>query len=330
MFFYAIGIDHNNASLEIREAAIRKKAQVSDYLTRIKQADIAALFTCNRVEIYGIADNYDEAKSIDKSLRILFPDIFKDAYLLLGRDEVFKHGVRLALGLESYLRGEYQIFLQIENWARKESLTYELRAFWNEIMSVSKYIRKASGLDENTINIADLIFADIAKRSEGEKSKDIIVVGTGKIADLIADRAPDWAAISFVARKKRKKAQAFAKKVNGKAFLPDEIRDRLGCADALISATSSPHYIFDKSYFAGLKRNRQEPLYIYDAAVPRDIEPAAADVDAVSIVDIEDIVYRCNSGNELIKTRLERAENLSEKAISAYRVNDENTNRVKA
>lgn len=330
MFFYVIGIDYKQAPLKMREAAIRKKAVISDYLYRLKQGSVAVLFTCNRVEIYGIADDYGEAKDIEDSLKSLFPDIFKDAYVLLGREDVFKHGLKLASGLESRLRGEFQVLLQIENWLGREGFPNSLRALWNDIILSAKYIRQTAGLSENTVNIADVIFEEIAYRLKSKRGADIIVVGTGKIADLIAGRAPDWARISFVARKKRKKAEVFARKVGGEALLPKDMQERLAYADALISATSSPHYALRKDHFNGLDGKRQKPLYVYDVAVPRDVEPAVAELDFVSILDIGRIIDKWVSQNQWLAARLEKAAGLAEKIIAAHRREYEDTHRIQA
>ena len=60
-------------------------------------------------------------------------------------------------------------------------------------------------------------------------------------------------------------------------------------ADIFISATSSPHYIFGKSYFKDVALRRVHQLYVYDLALPRDIEPEVAGIDGILLNNLEDL-----------------------------------------
>ncbi len=111
MTFYLIGIDYKTVPYEIREAAYRIQRHIIEYWRRSKAA---VLITCNRIEIYGVAPSRSEAKSLTEGFRHHFGNYFKDAYAYYGREEVFKHGLRLACGLESQLKGEIQILHQLE------------------------------------------------------------------------------------------------------------------------------------------------------------------------------------------------------------------------
>lgn len=58
----------------------------------------------------------------------------------------------------------------------------------------------------------------------------------------------------------------------------------------VISATASPGLILDASLIRRcLKQRRHQPMFMVDLAVPRDIDPAAADVEDVYLYTVDDL-----------------------------------------
>jgi glutamyl-tRNA reductase len=69
----------------------------------------------------------------------------------------------------------------------------------------------------------------------------------------------------------------------------DEFPLHLAGADVVVASTASPHPIVSKQMVADALRTRAKnrPLYMIDIAVPRDIEPAAGDLDGVYLFDLD-------------------------------------------
>lgn len=319
MTFYLIGIDYKTVSYEIREAAHRIQRDIIVYWQYSSTAGrTAVLVTCNRIEIYGIALSRDEAIALTESFKYHFRDYFKDAYVRYGREEIFRHGLRLACGLESQLKGEIQILQQLELWVGSKDFPLLLRELWSPVIKEAKIIRAKSSLDNDTVNVANIVLNELQKNITFNKDTEILVIGTGKVATLIAEKRPEGVHLLFVARKRRSKAKRLADMTNGDALLPEEIPRRLVTVDAVISATSSPHYILFARDFIEALNVRSRPLYIYDLAVPHDV---ALDVYRIPFVEIQDLddLARAFSQNRNIARRLELAEELIQEKVHEYR-----------
>src|SRR5690606_31319922 len=70
----------------------------------------------------------------------------------------------------------------------------------------------------------------------------------------------------------------------------DQLREVLPRADILISSTASPDHIISVADIRqALKKRRHRPMFLVDIAVPRDIEPACAELDDVYLYSIDDL-----------------------------------------
>ena len=308
MNFYYLGIDHKRAALNLREEAYRIRGKIDFFLKHI-MTNAAAVFTCNRVEIYGVVEDRHFANKAINLFRKHFPEIFSEAYTEDGNHGTLRHALRLASGLESQIIGEREILEQLNSWAIRLSGEPQLQIFWNRIILAATEIRKTSGLDRDNSDIAEIILNDLSKKQK------IVVVGTGKVADLFAQNRTEGTEMIFVARKKHKRAKQLARKAGGTAVLIDNLSDVAKDADVLISATSSPHYVVTLEQMFEINRIRQKDLYVFDLAVPRDIEPGAENIPGIYVTNIDDLSVNFDRQNVKLLPRIERAELLIENKI---------------
>jgi len=323
MISYLIGIDYKRTPLDIREKAYRGREDITGYWKLVNPGRTAILVTCNRIEIYGVADSLDEAEYFHKRFVGFFSDNFINAYVLYGDEDIFIHGVRLASGLESQLKGEFQIMRQLEAWLNKESFPKALTWIWKDIVDEARKIRQKAGLGQNAINIADLLFQDLIVRLKNRDKPRIMVIGTGKIAELIAERKPPSAYLAFVARKNHFKAEQLSRSVNGEVLPPEDISERLIDVDAVICATSSPHYVLTASHFNKARSIRRKAVYIYDLAVPQDVDPDVSKINFNVILDSSAIIDNTFGRDIHLKEKIRLAEQLVEETIDRYRRKNE-------
>jgi glutamyl-tRNA reductase len=62
-------------------------------------------------------------------------------------------------------------------------------------------------------------------------------------------------------------------------------------------------------------------LYLYDAAVPRDIDPAVGGLDGIELRDLDGLAYIFNAHNESISGSIYLAEYLAEETVIEYERN---------
>lgn len=289
MNFFYLGIDHKTVPIDIREAAYGKRKEISAFWEDRASGQTAMLSTCNRFEIYGVAQDAFEAKARIDIFKSRFGKLFNSSYFIYGSDNVFRHLVRLAAGLESQIKGESQISAQLSSWAGQESFPEKLATMTYDALLLSHEIRSASGLKLHENNIATLLYEYILKMNDSDDLLNIVVAGTGNIARLFADYKPKETRLYFAAHKNIFKAHKLAEQSQGHALLLRDLPELLLKTDILISATSSPHRIFSKDYFSRIAALREKELRIYDLAVPRAVDPEAKNIDGIILNNIDDL-----------------------------------------
>jgi len=96
----------------------------------------------------------------------------------------------------------------------------------------------------------------------------------------------------------------------------DALPDELERADVVVSSTASPHAIIGPEELAAVRQGR--PLLVIDLAVPRDVDPACAGVDGVTLLDM-DALQRAVRGNLSVRqAEAVRAEAIVEDEIQTF------------
>ena len=305
MVLYLIGIDYKSAPISIRESVHKARNEIVDFWKNTGE-EKAVLFTCNRIELYGASENVFQITDILDLFYSRFSALFERSYVRLGTRRVIEHMLRLSCGLESQVKGEEEVLAQLDSWVNEYSFPWILRNIWKEVLIRAEDIRIRSGIEEKSSNIAEIIF----KRLIESRKKDIVIVGTGKIARLFSENKPAGINLHFVARKKHKRAKQLARWSEGKAVLLDDLRELLLRADAVISATSSPHYVLKKEHFVDITEKRIEPLDLYDLAMPRDIEPAVQNISGISLKNLDDLDQLFRGYAKTLEENIKSAESL--------------------
>ena len=123
------------------------------------------------------------------------------------------------------------------------------------------------------------------------RSASVVVLGAGEMAELTVEalRKRGVEKIRVINRTRyraQKLAQRWGAEFSTYLFLQQALRE----ADVVISSTSAPHIVVDASMIRSAMQARPErPLVLMDIAVPRDIDPEAADVPHVKLFDIDSL-----------------------------------------
>lgn len=304
MILYLIGIDHSTASLPLRERFYHQRKDMEMFWKGRGQTVLFS--TCNRIEIYAVAENGDQAIQYMQDFHQRFPVFARNAYMRLGVHEVIRHALELAVGMRSQLKGEEQIREQLIHWIERDVPQGFLRIVWDKVIDACGELRSRSGLAAVSYDVARLVFDDIHMRV-GHKVKqyEIVVLGTGKVASICAvNRQPDMQ-IHFVSRKRQSRARVCAQKTGGKAMDLEELKTVIMHVDALITATGSPHYVLKEKWFDEIDLScRQTPLLIYDLAFPRDVDPLITKNEMVKLQNLDDLKCFFSQCNHRIETEI--------------------------
>ena len=300
MNLIAVGTNHKYSPVEIREKlSFFKKGLKKALISLAGFAGVKAiviLSTCNRVELYASTQDTDtgiktlkaflSAHHHQGSLRIE-PYL----YTYIGK-EAIRHLFQVSAGLDSQIIGESQILEQVR-FAFGEARTVEaadrlLDTIFAHAMRVSLRVRQESGIAKGKVSIASIIAGLIKTRYGCIKNKRILIIGVGKISELITRYIKDEGAKTvFIANRTYAKAWQLARCMGAEVVRFDRLKEKLLDTDIIISATASPHFILKKEDLRDIKN----PLLIIDLAVPRDVDPQVKYMQGISLFCLDDLDF---------------------------------------
>lgn len=295
-----VGLSHKSAPLEVRESVSFLGSQLSQALPPLRDrvGEAVILSTCNRTEIYAVTDDTDAASDSvmrfvadyhELSLDSVAPHIYSRA----GADAV-RHLFSVAGGLDSMIVGESQILGQVRESLRAATEANAAKAssvrLFHNALRVGRRVRQETGIGRNPLSIS-YAGVRLAQRVLGNLSdKRALLIGAGEAGSLIA-RALRTVGIGdlMIANRTTERAQELASYLNGRVVPFDQIDDALIDADIALAATDSPSYIVTRRTAAGLRRRADKPLFAFDLAIPRDIDPAITELGDVRLFNIDDL-----------------------------------------
>ena len=289
------GIDFVHAPLEKREAVSLVRGQVQALLPRIAaREDVAGcvlLATCNRTELYLHAA---EGAAPDP-LAVLaeaaeFDDAAYRAYSVTRTGEdVVRHLMHVAAGMESQIFGDDQIVSQVKGAAAlaREAGTADgvLDTLFRRAVTAGKRVRTETRLTGVPASAAEVGARRAAQFFGSLAGRRAVVIGNGEMGRLAAATL---------------RAQGCAVTVTLRSYHHGETVVPAGCdtwpydtrcevldgADLAVSATTSPHFTLTAAQVAAM---RQPPRLLLDLAMPRDIEQAVAGDGRVTLLNLDDL-----------------------------------------
>ena len=300
MKFACLGLNHRTTPVEVRECFSIANSRLAERGAELKQLDsidqCLVLSTCNRMEIYFCSNNL--AQSID-DIRACF---MKERQGLECKDGYFyeytgmeaaRHLCRVLSGLDSMVLGETQIFGQVKEAYRlalEAGLTGGiLNKIFQKSFSIGKQVRRSTSINAGATSIG-AVAVELSERIFGElEGSQVLILGAGEMSRVTAQSLKSRGAQSiFVANRTHERAVELAKSVEGEAIRYEQWIEYLKRIDIVIAATSSPHYIITRELLEPLREARKyRSLFLIDISVPRNVDPAAADIDEVYVYDID-------------------------------------------
>jgi glutamyl-tRNA reductase len=328
MKLFVAGISHKTAPVEVREQLAVQRDELVDlahYLKWFAHLDeIVLLSTCNRVEIYGTTlQSIDRIKS---ALQFLSPEpVDLDPHIYVHQDaEAARHLFRVTAGLESMILGETEITGQIKHayeTMREAGLTGPVfnRLFQKAFQS-TKEIRTRTAIGRGTVSIKSAAVELIEKAFSDELAdKSVMVIGAGEMAERCVQLLVKKGVGSiFVSSRSFERAIDLTNRYGGDAvcfgYCLFEMRD----VDVVVVATSSGQTLLALDDIENLmKARRNRPLLLIDLSVPRNIDPAASQLENVTLYNIDDLEALARQGAQARARELATCHQIIETHVAA-------------
>jgi glutamyl-tRNA reductase len=310
-----IGASHKTASLALRERMSLPEGRAASLLGELVRAvevhEAVAISTCNRTELYLVANDPVDAESLALSALarqagIRPTELLGNLYSLRGTDAV-RHLFKVAAGLDSMIIGESEIQGQVRRayeLALVEGTTGPItNRLFRDALGAGKRARTETGIGRSRVSVSS-VAVELAQQVLGElAARRVLVIGAGENGEVTARALADRGVHSiFVANRRYDRAIGLAQRFGGEAVRFDELPELLTQADIVVACTGSPHQIVGRQELALVVEERDgRPLLLIDIAVPRDIDPAVRGLPGITLYDMDDLqhaVARNMSGRE--------------------------------
>jgi glutamyl-tRNA reductase len=304
MHIHCLGVNHQTAGLSLRESMAFTEEEIQETFTEwhpghvlpIGQVDeILILSTCNRVEIYAVADQwaFSPLESYLCDVRNIRTADLEGHLYRLGDEDAIAHLFRVAAGLDSLIVGEPQILGQV---ARSFHLAQEQKAvgpiltrLFQAAIHAGKRARSETAISQSPTSIASAAIRLVEELIPNLAKANIGILGAGEMAELAASALQKRGVrrISIINRT-LERAITFADKLGCEAVPLSCLSEQLINLDVLITATGSTEPLINQEMVREvMARRKGRKLVFIDIAVPRDIELAAADIPGVHLHDLD-------------------------------------------
>jgi len=332
MPLFVAGLSHRNAPVELREQLALEEDKLRELLAGVAAAGTAreavVLSTCNRVEVYAVADVPGEARAaVFRRLcrhRGVDPAAVEATLYTHVEGDAVRHAFRVTASLDSMMIGEPQILGQVKDAFALaqacETVGPTLHTLFTQAFAVAKKVRTETEIARHAVSVS-FAAVELAKKIFGGLArKAILLVGAGKMSELAAKHLVEQGAFPiYVANRTWARAQELARALAGTPVPFDELDTALGGADIVITSTAATEPVVTRARVQALLHGRgARPLFFIDIAVPRNVEPGVNTLGDVYCYDIDDLRQVVDANIRERLREAQRAEALVERAVGKF------------
>ncbi len=331
MHFLTVGLDHRTAPVEVRErlhwtTAADQQAVLQGLLSG-PFSEAVLLCTCNRTDVYGVADDPAAAAAwltAAFAARVGWPPerLRPHLYIHVGVAETATHLCRVGCGLESLVLGETQVLAQVREAylraAEAGAVGKLMHGLFHHALACSRRVHAETALAAAPVSVGSAA-VDLARRVLGGlQGRVALVLGAGETAETVVRRLVEAGIGALqVWNRTAERAEALAERFGGSRVAPDALDTALATADLVVSSTAAPDPVLTPDRLRRVVQERRgRRLLILDIAVPRDVDPAVAGpgVDLRNIDDLEAVAAEGRAGRA---AEAQRAEALIAEEVEA-------------
>ena len=324
---YALGLNHQTAPLEIRERVVFHVERLREALAEIKRGfarEAAILSTCNHTELYVAGEEPSALAHWLASYHRFEPGGLQPYLYTLPHEQAVRHVFRVASGLDSMVLGEPQILGQMKEAARAAesagTLGTVLHRLFQRTFAVAKEVRSTTQIGAASISMAAASVRLAARIFPSLRDRNVLLIGAGEMIELCATHfAAQAPARITVANRTLERAERLAHRFNGRSIELKSLPEQLHEYDIVISCTASSLPILGKGLVErALRARRRRPMFMVDLAVPRDIEPEAAELDDVFLYTVDDLARIVSTNVDARRSAVEQAEAIIDGQVGQF------------
>jgi glutamyl-tRNA reductase len=307
MSILVVGVNHRSGSLPLLERVTIAPEHLGKAVAGLAQRDnvreAVVLSTCNRTEV-------DE----------LTPHLYSQ-----HDTSAVTHLFEVAAGLDSAVLGESEILGQVrtawETAQREGAARSTLNQLFRAALSTGKRARSETGIARGTASISHAAVEMITDMIGELNGKRVLVVGAGSMGEGVAvalHRA--GGADILVANRSADRGATLAERVNGVALGFERLGEAIAASDVIVAGTGAEQAFLTRSLVDDARRTATRPLHIVDIGVPRNVDPAVAELAGVSLSNLDDLRDWADRGLSHRAGEAERVRSIVSEEVENYLV----------
>jgi glutamyl-tRNA reductase len=324
MNLFCVGLSHHTADVETRElyAGVRSGEALR---AAVGCKEALVLTTCNRVEVYASAEQPIATEEVVRALRQSgAANEETGAFYRYEGEASATHLFRVVAGLDSMVIGETEILGQVKKAYEVARETGSagplLHRLFQRAFRVAKQVRSSTDITRGAVSVGS-VAVELAVRIFGElRRRKVLVLGAGETSERTA-RALNSRGVTDIRVTNRSfdRAEALAALVGGRAVPFNEWTQQCREIDILISSTSADEPLLTPAALAPMLRGRaDQPLFIIDIAVPRDVAPEVNDIEGVYLYDIDSLQSIAEQSLALRRQQMAAAEKIIAEHVTDF------------
>jgi glutamyl-tRNA reductase len=322
------GIDHRTAPADLRDRLQIDDTALPDLLSRFRSggfAEALVLSTCDRTVVAGLADGSDVAALPLLAAAAGQPSADLPAGLRLVGDEAENYLFAVASALDSQIVGEPQVLGQLKAAHRlAQDLGHAdagLAPILDAAYAAAKRVRTETRIAEGPVSMATAC-ARLCRDLHGDLARaTALAIGPGDMVALLVEqlRAAGLRNVVCVAARRRR-AEALAQRLSAHVGEIVDLPRLLAAADIVVAGQGDGRYVVTREAVEqALKARRRKPIFLADAAVPRDVEPKVESLDGAFVYDLDDLERVAAEGRAGREAEVERARAILAEEIGRFR-----------
>ena len=303
MSVVVVGLNHRTVPLDLLErmtvpSSLLPKA-LADLTSREHVTEAVVLSTCNRIEVYAFAEKfhgaYQDIRNFFAEVSHVAPEEFSDHLTSLYDGDAARHLFSVASGLDSAVLGEHEILGQVRTaWevsSAEGAVGPVLNPLFRHALEVGKRVRTETAISRNITSVSQAAVAMATDRLGGLEGRQVLVVGAGEMGEGLARALHSGGVAGIrVANRTWDRAVEVAERLGGVPVRLDDLPHHLAEVDVLLTSTGASAVILEHGDLASVVGERHgRELLVVDIAVPRDVDPAAGEIEGVTLLDMDDL-----------------------------------------
>lgn len=315
MSVIVIGCHYQSTNIAIREKLAAAVDMQQGFLQEMLQQGVIQggllLTTCNRFEWVVSASDARTISARWQSAQSPTLQALEPSWYVHEGVDAWQHLLRVAVGLDSMLLGEPQIFGQLKTaYHQAEHLGAELSHVLPALFGIAKQIRHQTDIAANPVSLAYVVIT-LAQSIFTLAEKTVLCIGSGETMEKVVSYCVDRPFRKiYLANRTLSKAQALAAGRGIEAIALSDIPMVLPEVDIVVSAVSTTMPILGKGLLeTAMQKRDQRPLLCVDLGMPRNIEPEVQTIAGLylyNLDNLEQIITEGLTGRQQAATEAEK------------------------